>query len=213
MLKSQSSDVVRLLLLTGVRLRMVLGMRRDELQDVDEVPPPGKAPAAARWIIPGGYGGRSKNRRAHVVPLSGPALAVVRRRLEATRGELLFPNRDSRTRPGVWLSAYVQRLRERLADQVNAARAERKEAAVEVPAWTVHQLRHTVRTHLREQLGVRDDVAELIVGHVRRGIQGTYNRSELLEERRAALVAWADWLERVKAEEPAKILTYGRRGA
>ncbi len=208
-LPSQSSDVVRLLLLTGVRLRMVLGMRRDELHDVAEEPPPGKTPEAARWIVAGGYGGRSKNRRSHVVPLSAPALAIVRRRLGVTpRGELLFPNRDGVKRPAVWLSSYVTRLRTRLARQINEARAKREEPAVEVPSWTVHQLRHTVRTHLREQLGVRDDVAELIVGHVRRGVAGTYNRSELLEERRAALVAWAEWLAKVKTEEPAKVLPW-----
>jgi integrase len=211
-LPSQSSDVVRLLLLTGVRLRMVLGMRRDELQDVDEEVAPGRAPARARWIVAGGYGGRSKNRRSHVTPLSTAALAIVRRRLELTPAhcEFLFPNRASRKRAAVWLSSYVRRLERRLQRCLNAARAEREppEPAAVVPDWTVHELRHTVRTHLREQLHVRGDVAELIVGHVRRGVQGIYDRSELLPERRAALEAWAAWLAAVKAERPAKVLGF-----
>ena len=108
----------------------------------------------------------------------------------------------------MWLSSYVNRLRTRLARHLNEARAKREELPVEVPPWTIHQLRHTVRTHLREQLGIRDDAAELIVGHVRRGVAGTYNRSELLEERRAALVAWAEWLAKLKAEKPAKVLPW-----
>lgn len=214
-LQSQSSDVVRLLLLTGVRLRMVLGMRRDELQDVDEVPPPGRSPEAARWVVAGGYGGRSKNRRAHVVPLSGPALMIIRRRLGLRHTRVvLFPNAADPKRPAVWLSSYVERLRAQMLRLLNEDRERRREAAVEaVPAWTVHQIRHTVRTHLREQLGVRDDVGELIVGHVRRGTLATYNRSELLGERRSALVAWASWLESVKAEEPGKVLAHRRKEA
>lgn len=202
-LESQSSDVVRVLLLTGVRLRMALGMRRDELQELE-------AAALARWVIAGGYGGRSKNRRAHVVPLSGPALAVVKRRLKAIgkRATFLFPNRDSAKRPAVWLTAYVERLRANTQRHFDADRKRRRLPPEAMPAWTVHQLRHTVRTHLREQLGVRDDVGELVLGHVRKGVAGTYNRAELLAERRAALVAWADWLERVKSDQPAKVLAH-----
>lgn len=214
-LPSNSSDAVRLLLLTGTRLRMVLGMRRDELLDVDEKIAAGRSPALARWAVAGGYGGRSKNRRGHVTPLSGPALAIVRRRIDATggRGDLLFPNQNSPRRHAVWQSSYVRRLCRRLERALNEGRARRGEPPVKVPRWTVHQLRHTLRTHIREHLGVRDDVAELIVGHVRRGIAGTYNRAELLDERRAALVAWAAWLDRVKAERPAKVLAHRRRGA
>jgi integrase len=78
----QPADAARLLLLTGVRRDMVLGMKRAELEDLD-----GREP---RWVIPGGFEGRSKSGRAHVVPLSPEALAVLRRRFEGTAGELLF---------------------------------------------------------------------------------------------------------------------------
>jgi integrase len=200
-LPSQASDVLRLLLLTGVRLRMALGARRSEFHDLGE-------PRGARWVIPGGYQGRSKNRRPHVVPLSPAAVGVVRRRLEAWKGELLFPNRVNPGCPAVWQSSYVERLRRRLQKHVNAPRLERKEPVLRIPDWTVHQLRHTVRTHLREDLRVADDVAELIAGHVRRGVLSTYNRSQLLEERRAALIAWGEWLARVKAERAAKVLPW-----
>ena len=68
------TDAVRLLLLTGVRRDMVLGMRRSELEDIG-----GREP---RWAIPGGFAGRSKSGRPHVVPLSPQALAVIEPRLE-----------------------------------------------------------------------------------------------------------------------------------
>ncbi len=204
---SASADVIRLLLLTGVRLGMVLGARRGEFHEIDE-----EHEATARWVIPGGYQGRSKNRRAHVVPLAPAVVKVVRRRLEAWAGELLFPNRDDHTKPLVWRTVFLNRVRRQLAVHVNAARAQRGQPPVVVPPWTVHQLRHTVRTHLREDLRVPDDVAELIVGHVRQGVVGTYNRAELLNERRTALVAWADWLNRMVFERPgARVLPMGRR--
>src|SRR5688500_11237462 len=47
------ADATRLLLLTGVRRDMVLGMNRRELEDLDGSEP--------RWVIPGGFEGRSKS--------------------------------------------------------------------------------------------------------------------------------------------------------
>jgi integrase len=69
--------------------------------------------------------------------------------------------------------------------------------------WTIHGLRHAVGTHLREDLGVRADVVSMILGHRLGGPAATrlYDRAQLLPERRAALVAWAAWLERVVRSE------------
>ena len=66
----------------------------------------------------------------------------------------------------------------------------------EAPAWTIHNLRHTMATHLEEQLGVREKVVALILGHSH-GSTATriYGRAELLQERRTALQAYADWLD------------------
>ena len=66
-----------------------------------------------------------------------------------------------------------------------------------MPRWTIHNLRHTIGTHLRETFGVSSEVVSLILGHTPPGsrVSRVYNRADLLQERRAALVAWADWLE------------------
>jgi hypothetical protein len=44
-------------------------------------------------------------------------------------------------------------------------------------------------------------VVSLLLGHTMPGPQATkiYDRSELLDQRRAALVAWADWLDGLAA--------------
>jgi hypothetical protein len=57
---------------------------------------------------------------------------------------------------------------------------------------------------MREDLGVSSEVVSLILGHTPPGARATrvYNRAELLPERRAALVAWGRWLDRLKTDEP-----------
>jgi len=77
----QYADAAMLLLLTMVRREAVLGMKAVELEDLD-----GEEP---RWTVPAE---RSKSGRAHVVPLSAQAVAVVRR-AQARPGvrNVLFP--------------------------------------------------------------------------------------------------------------------------
>src|SRR5262249_27497414 len=63
----------------------------------------------------------------------------------------------------------------------------------EVAPWVLHSSRHTVATHLREDLHVSQDVVARILAHAPPGTSDTtaiYDRSVLLRERRAALVAW-----------------------
>lgn len=55
--------------------------------------------------------------------------------------------------------------------------------------WVNHDLRRTVRSNL-SALGVADHVAELVIGHGRRGLQRVYDRHKYLNEIRAALEAW-----------------------
>lgn len=176
-MRTSGADVVRLLLLTGVRRQMVLGARADEFEL-------GPDP---RWIIPAE---RTKSGRDHVVPLTRQALQVIRPRLSGT---YLFPAGSSnqgvkaKSRTKVWRSQFVGFLQKRM-DKLLGKPA---------PRWTIHNLRHTIRTHMREHLGVSDDVAELILGHKRPGVSGVYNRAELMKERRAALEKLAGWLEQL----------------
>jgi integrase len=180
------TDAVRLLLLTGVRRDMVLGMRRSELEDLDGPEP--------RWTIPGGFAGRSKSGRAHLVPLSTQALSVIRSRIEEIHLDTLFPpTRVAEAEFMTWSSRFVGELKKKAQSILGTC----------MPRWTVHNLRHTIGTHLREDLGVSSEVVSLILGHTPPGPRVTrvYNRAELLPERRAALVAWGHWLERLKTDD------------
>ncbi len=203
-------DATRLLLLTGVRRAAVLGMRRDELEGLEG--------PNQRWVIPGGLEGRSKSGKPHVVPLSAAAVAVVRRRLEATAGRgLLFPaqersGRELREPVMRWPHYWYVWLRTRVARTLNARRRREGLPKEAVPRWTIHSFRHSIATHLREDLAVTPDVVSLILGHAVGGprVSRIYDRAERLPERRRALEAWATWLEALQrpSEGPGRILRF-----
>jgi integrase len=161
--------IFRLLLLTGQRLREVAGMRHGELR-------------GNLWHIPGS---RTKNGRPHVVPLSSMAMKLVS---AAGDRDIVFTT-NGRTPPSSF-----SRSKQRLDAAMIAANGGRP-----IANWTLHDLRRTAITHMAE-LGTRTDVIELIVNHVsgaRAGVAGTYNRSELLDERRRALEQWAQQIKRI----------------
>jgi integrase len=63
---------------------------------------------------------------------------------------------------------------------------------------TGHGFRHVAASLLRE-LGYRDDSIEEALGHKNPGIAGVYGHAKYIEERRAMMQAWADYLDKLKA--------------
>jgi integrase len=116
-------------------------------------------------------GSRTKNKRPHVVPLAPAAVEV----LEAT----LRVN-DTLTFVGFGGWSWAKKA---------------LDAKVALPHWTIHDIRRSVATGLREHLAVDTHLAELIINHAggsRGGVAGVYDRSERLAERRRALERWAE---------------------
>ncbi len=66
-----------------------------------------------------------------------------------------------------------------------------------VGAFTLHDLRRTVRTGLA-RLGIRPDIAERCLNHAQAGIIATYDTHHYLEEKRDALTQWADHLRVIR---------------
>jgi integrase len=170
------NSVVRLLMLTGQRLNEVAGMAWEEL-----------SADLTTWELPGE---RSKNGKAHVIPLSPQARAVIE---AAPRyaNRLCFPGRDG-----------VMNSWGRMKDRLDEASG--------VEGWTLHDLRRTLATNL-QKIGVRLEVTEAALNHVsgsRAGIVGVYQRHSWADEKRAALEAWAARLDAIVAGvEPASNVT------
>ncbi|WP_028300748.1 tyrosine-type recombinase/integrase [Oceanospirillum beijerinckii] len=64
----------------------------------------------------------------------------------------------------------------------------------EIPNWTPHDLRRTVRTGL-SRIGCPSEVAEAILGHAKKGIVGTYDLHRYEPECREWLQRWADYMD------------------
>lgn len=65
---------------------------------------------------------------------------------------------------------------------------------IDIPPWTPHDLRRTVRTGLA-RLGCPSEVAEAVLGHSRKGIEGTYDLYSYEPECNVWLQKWADYLD------------------
>lgn len=132
------------------------------------------------WVIPAG---RRKVDATHLVPLTDSALALIE---QAGSGEYVFEPRPGRPLSAAALAKAVLRSAEAFA--------------MEGERWRPHDLRRTCRTGLAA-LGVADHIAELVIGHTRKGIQATYDHHRYEVEKRVALEAWERRLLAIAAGE------------
>ena len=161
---------IKLLLALCVRKGELLGARWVEF-DLD-----GETRAGAVWHLPAS---RTKTGEGLDIPLAPAVVGWLNAlRALAAGSDYVFPKRrhDPRERvPHVGI------------DTLNVALQRVKHG---LPHFTLHDLRRTARTHLAA-LGIRREVAERCLGHRLRGVEGTYDRHDYFEERRAALERWS----------------------
>jgi integrase len=161
--------IIRLLILTGQRLNEIACLRRSEIDLVEK----------RQITLPGS---RTKNGRSHIVALSEPAIEILEaaKKVESEE-ELIF------TITGRRISGW-SKVRTRLAETVTETLGKEPEH------WTLHDLRRTFATIANEDLKIAPHIVDKILNHsngVVRGVAAVYNRAEWLDERRAALEAWA----------------------
>jgi integrase len=77
---------------------------------------------------------------------------------------------------------------------------------VGIPHWTAHDLRRSFFTQLPETLNVDPVVIEKCLGHKMPKIMATYNRNEMLHQRKEALTRWSDYLECLLQENVIPII-------
>lgn len=151
---------------------------------------------AALWVVPGA---RMKMGREHRVPLSGPAVAVLRGlpRLAGT-GDLIFPGPRGGMLSDMSVSAVMRRMQEDAEAEAKMAgrpvsTAGWRDARTGRPA-VPHGLRSSFRDWAAE-VGYDRDMAEIALAHlVGSEVERAYRRSDMLERRRAMMERWADVL-------------------
>jgi integrase len=156
---------VELLLLTGCRREEIAQAQWSEIKDDVLIVPPG----------------RFKSGVSHRVPLSTAALALIGK-LPRHAGPYMFTTTNGKKAVNGWSNSKEE------IDRVMAG-----ELGREVEHWVLHDLRHCIRSRMAG-LGVRPEVAEMCLGHGKRGLERVYNEHAYQNEQRAAYQQWADLL-------------------
>jgi integrase len=152
---------IKLLVLSGCRRQEIGGMCWSEI-DLDR----------GAWVLPAA---RSKNARAHTLPLLSMALDIIKAVPRMVARDQLFGQRGGGFTGWARGKAVL-------------------DAASGVKDWTTHDIRRSVATKLAD-IGVMPHVIEQILNHQsghKRGPAGVYNRSSYTNEVRNALALWHD---------------------
>ena len=184
------------------RLLIVLPMRREEnaAMPLNELElGTDEAPGEGIWTLPSA---RTKRANALRIPLSPLARSIIKEAIEHPDRPPSSPFVFSTT--GDTSVSGFSKAKRRLELEIRVARA--KEAArlgvepVEMPHWTIHDLRTTFNTLACDVLEIDAHVADRILNHVATAttskVMRIYNRSELFEPRKRALADWGSLLER-----------------
>ena len=160
---------LRLMLLTFVR---TVELRKAEWSEFDL--------DAAEWRVPAE---RMKMREPHIVPLSQQAVGLLRELQTYTGGrDALFPNYR---RPNECMTATtLNRALERMGLNGKGS-----------IGFSAHGFRATASTILNG-MGYRSDVIERQLAHAERDkVRASYNHAEYMEERKAMMQEWANFLD------------------
>jgi len=173
--------IIKLLILTGQRENEIGGLRCDEVHD-------------QHILLPKE---RTKNNRAHIIPLADPAKAILAR--FQTNGRIhVFGRVDT----GFTGWGYAKR----------GLDADIAKAGKPLAHWVIHDLRRTVVTRMAE-LGVQPHIIEAVVNHTsghKGGVAGVYNRATYDREKSAALNLWAEHITAVVEGRTAAVVPMKR---
>jgi integrase len=177
------AGMVRTLLLTASRLRMVTHMHRDEIDGRD-------------WTIPAE---RMKSGQEFLVVLPDAVLDLIRSR--NTTPHVFSAGDGSKglgglSKPKRTLDAKIAEIRKR-------------EKRDPMKRWVLHDLRRTARG-LMKRGGVDPDTCERVLAHAIPGIRGVYDVEDYRPEKAHALKVLAEQVNRIVRGKNAKVVEFRR---
>jgi integrase len=143
---------------------------------------------AAMWTIPAARMKRTKQQKVsgapHLVPLSSQAVAILRDLEPLTgRGRYLFPSPRGAARPM----------------SENGVLSALRRMGYGKDEMSGHGFRAMARTLMAERLDIPEAVIEAQLAHaVKDSLGRAYNRTEFVEQRRAMMQTWADYLDTLR---------------
>jgi integrase len=177
---SMSALALRWTILNAARTNESLGAAQEEVDD--------RAPGGPVWVIPGS---RMKMGVEHRVPLSQAAIEVRQRAKAMGQGSLyLFPGHAG-SRGGAIAGGREGAEVGGLSNMALLALLRRLKVEGQT---TVHGFRSSFRDWVADCTSTPEAIAEAALAHtVGTESQRAYNRSDLLEKRRALMEAWATY--------------------
>lgn len=181
--QSISAKALEFLILTAVRSGSVRAAEWSEIDFDKKI-----------WVIPPEH---NKTRQLHRVPLSNQAIKLLKSMPKVNGIDKIFPS----SRTGTMLSDMA------LSELMRGMR-DRGEFSVEaVP----HGFRSTFRDWAAEQTNYPDDIRKVASGHsVGDAVHQAYQRTDLLEKRRALMAHWADFVDKPSTNKSANVVKLRR---
>lgn len=143
---------------------------------------------AALWTIPASRMKRSKQQKLsgapHLVPLSAQSVDILRElHLLTGHRQYVFPSPRTSARPM----------------SENGVLSALRRMGFEKDEMSGHGFRATARTIMVERLGVDEAIIEAQLAHsVKDSLGRAYNRTEFVDQRRAMMQTWADYLDTLR---------------
>ena len=171
---------LQFVLLTATRRNEAAHIRRAEIEMSD-------------WTIPAS---RYKTKIDHLVSLSQAACAVLAKVPRIGKTDFIFTPDGKQQIAG--FGCRKENFDTLMLSQLRKLTEEAGEdgAHVQLDRWTLHDLRRTART-LMSELAVPSEHAEACLGHVKQGVEGTYDRYQYYAEKKDAFAKLADFVDRI----------------
>lgn len=177
---------VRLLLATGQRRDEVATIRRGDVQ-------------GDRWTQADNKGGR-----VHIVPLHPIAQTLLAGLPEIKDTTLVF------TTTGKTAISGFSKYKLALDKAIEAIKAKEGLTGVFDEPWTLHDLRRTMTTHMRE-MRISRDVCSKLLNHAPKGVTASvYDQWEMIDEKTEAMKAWGALLLEITSSKPANVVKLRR---
>lgn len=177
-LSIQVKNAIKIILLTGVRTGELRSATWFEF-DFEE----------SLWTIPAEH---CKSRQIMKIHLSRQTKLLLLELKELTNSIYVLPGADENIP---------------ISDKALPKAVNRIQNRLGIPQWTPHDLRRTFATQLGETLQVDPVVIEKCLGHKMPKIMATYNKNEMLPQRKEALERWSDFIEQLVYAESHKYHT------
>ena len=177
---------VAMLLVLGVRKGELISMRWDEINFDKKI-----------WYL-----GEEKAKNGHAIDIPLPALVIEwleELKVKARNSDYVFPSRRA-SRRRAYISddtlnhALTNLFGRKTGKLVSSTGDVLGEAGIEY--FVIHDIRRSTRT-IMSKCKVRSEVAEKALNHVKKGVEGTYNRDAFFEERVEAHELVADLVKEI----------------